>query len=801
MSGRPADVGDVYPLTPMQQLMLMHVLGTDDSALANQIVYEVLGPLDESRLQRAWTRVIARHGALRTAFLWEGLERPVQVVRTEVASVLATSDVSQLPAAEAEARLAALCQADRGESFRLERPPLVRAHLIRRDAQRHVLVLNAHHLIVDRWSLGVLLADLAAAYRGEEVAESGAPPFRDYVRWVREQRPTAALAYWREYLAGFRRPTLSARGARTTTGGRQTLSRTLDASLTRALEVRASESGTTPASWIQVAVGLAIGRLLGVGDVVFGLTVSGRPPELEGVEATVGSFVNNVPVRVRPDPEGSVRDWVLQVQVEQARRQRFEHLSVAEIRECADIPVGEALFDLLLLVNLTPTPDPFGPELRLEAQSSTLDAGYPLLLAIGLDGDRLLLQLVHDAHDGGAVVLLERVAEALAALVEGDPGRPRREVLPGDVPLSEGPASPTRIASASASEPADPVERMLAIWREVLATDAVGLDDDFFALGGTSLQAARLFLKMERSLGRTLPLSLLFQAGSVRALLRALDQPVQPAGTLVRIRSGGTQPPLFVVPGIGGNVVGLSPLARVLGADQPFYGLQSRGLSGESVPLETLEAIAEDHAETVARLTREPVDLLGLCWGAAVAYEMALRLARRGTPVRSLAMLDPAVLLREDADHAEGGRAFLRERIELYWDELKDADWRGRGRILLQKARRAARAARSGGLPEGSRLERWQHQVREANRIAVTRYHPTPGRVRTRLFITADRVLGGGADPRMEWLSLIEPVPDVVRIAGTNSGDAISTSHVGSFAEALAEWLRQVRDVDNDGGR
>jgi thioesterase domain-containing protein len=259
------------------------------------------------------------------------------------------------------------------------------------------------------------------------------------------------------------------------------------------------------------------------------------------------------------------------------------------------------------------------------------------------------------------------------------------------------------------------------------------------------------------------------------------------------MRSSGTRAPLYAIPGIGGNVVGLSGLARALGPDQPFFAFESPGLDGREPPLPSIDAIAERFAHELAREEQRPFHLLGLCWGAAVVAETARKLTALGRPPTSLALIDPTALLRDTVarpSHAEA--RFLRSRLELYWDEFREEDWGGRTRMLASKAKRAAKLLAGGETRTQSQGELNQFRVSEANKNAVIRYLPARLEARARIFIT--RYRGDGDDPRLEWLSLIDPSPDVVPIHGVNAGDAISPTRVDGFADALGAWLRAASD-------
>lgn len=797
----PKNVEDLLPLTPMQHLMLLHVLtAPTQRALVNQVSYEIGGPLREDAFRAAWDAAVARHPALRTAFLWEGLEQPLQVVRSHVTLPFRTIDLSSVPAAEQQNRIDELALEDLTAPMGIGKAPLMRCTLVRTSDEAHRFIWTVHHLVVDRWSYGTLLSELRLLYAALlEERDAGLPParaFREYVAWLAQRDAGAAERFWRHELRGFTEPNLLVDdGPRIPGRQRRTTHHRLDAEVSSALRARAVEWRTTLAALILAGTGIALSRHFRRDDVLCGLTVSGRPPDLDGAEAIVGSFVNNVPVRLRIDRGRPLAEWVRAVQRDQMRRQPFEHVSLRDIRAWADVPYPRPLFDTLLLLNVADEQAPEWPGIEIRPLVATLDAAYPLLLAAGADGPNLELTLVHDdVFDAGG--LLTGVSAAVGELASAREDAAVGALVPEFAGTAserphEGAPGPTapdeRVVPAARTELPN---AMLQLWRDVLGSPDVGLDDDFFGLGGSSLQAVELLARLERLVGRTVPVSTLFAAGSVRGLLTELGKRLEYDAPLVRLRSSGTRPPLVAVPGIGGNVLGLAGLARALGPDQPFFALQSPGLDGREAPLTTIERIAERYVEQVLTGVEGPYDLLGFCWGAAVAFEMAGRLQSAGRAPRSLQLIDPAALLRDTSSGGASAEAtFLRRRLELYWGELRDADWRQRGRFVAGKARRVAGVLARDERREESREELNRFKVERANRQAVIRYIPGRYEGRATLFLSSGRVFEDGQDPRLEWLQLISPAPDILLVDGVDSGDVISPAHVVAFATMLRDRL------------
>ncbi len=201
-----------------------------------------------------------------------------------------------------------------------------------------------------------------------------------------------------------------------------------------------------------------------------------------------------------------------------------------------------------------------------------------------------------------------------------------------------------RSRGASFVAPRTPLEeRLVEIWEDELGVAPVGVTDDFFALGVTSIVAARLFARLERDLGGSLPLGAVFQAPTIERLALLLED--SSAGdrwtSLVPIQPQGSEPPLFCVHGGAGTVLHLQPLARHLGPEQPFYGLQARGLYGGAPPLRTVDEMASHYLEEMQAVQPEgPYYIGGYCFGAIVAFEMAQRLLAAGEGVNLLVVFN-----------------------------------------------------------------------------------------------------------------------------------------------------------------
>jgi len=200
-------------------------------------------------------------------------------------------------------------------------------------------------------------------------------------------------------------------------------------------------------------------------------------------------------------------------------------------------------------------------------------------------------------------------------------------------------------------------EKFVEIWQELIGIDKVGIRDNFFELGGGSLLGVSMFAQLEKVLGRRLPPALLFEAPTVELLANFIGQGEASVtwSALVPIQPSGSKRPLFCVHPGAGTVLGFADLARHLGPDQPFYGLQARGIDGKQKPYSRVERIAEHYIKEIRTIQPDgPYLLAGRCFGGMVAFEMAQQLQAQGEHVALLAIIDTLVLHNVDADETDG---------------------------------------------------------------------------------------------------------------------------------------------------
>ena len=393
-----ADVEDIYELSPLQQGMLFHVLYEPESRLYfEQILLPFEGFVNADAFAAAWNSVVARHDALRASFHWKQTEKPFQVIHSKVAVPIEIKDLRNTR--DQETQTAALLAADRERGFDIQRAPLLRVLLIRLSSTSYQMLFSFHHLILDGWSLQHVFREFSAAYEAlclnKPAPPSEARPYADYIRWLQKQDLDAAREYWREALSSIDRSCRANLTDESQTGVEAYAE--YETELPVASMQRLRDYGTrhtlTLNTLVQAAWALLVHRLNGNRQVIFGVTVSGRPGDLPGVENMVGLFINTVPLTVRIDPQMEVVAWLRALQKDQFTAREFDYSPLVQIRQWAEINDPGPLFDTLLAFENYPVQN---TALGAAVPATFVErTNYPLSAAV-VPGDSLRTRLLYN---------------------------------------------------------------------------------------------------------------------------------------------------------------------------------------------------------------------------------------------------------------------------------------------------------------------------------------------------------------------------------------------------------------------
>ncbi|MDM1959233.1 amino acid adenylation domain-containing protein [Mycobacteroides abscessus] len=398
---------DVLPLTPIQEGLLFHTtfaraagaLEGDEAGIdfyAVQLDITVTGLVDQLRLRDAVHTVVRRHPNLAARFCTQ-FGDPVQVILADPVIAWRYLDLRGDDLTPDE-EIQHLCAAERAAVCDLADRPTLRAALIRTEGNQHRFVLTFHHVVIDGWSLPILLQEIFASYFGHRLPAPSS--YRSFVSWLADQDLDAARTAWGKVLEGFDTPTLVAPPA--PPGARGVESYRVSAETTQALGDLARSQHTTVSTVLQAAWAQLLMVLTGQDDVAFGTAVSGRPAELAGSDSIVGLLINTVPVRARATASTTIAELLGQLQSAHNDTIEHEHLALNEIHHVAG---HEQLFDTLFLYESYPIDTSAfmgvmalpGHELGIRVEYDTDKFGLDDIQAVFERFERVLVSMVSDA--------------------------------------------------------------------------------------------------------------------------------------------------------------------------------------------------------------------------------------------------------------------------------------------------------------------------------------------------------------------------------------------------------------------
>jgi non-ribosomal peptide synthetase component F/acyl carrier protein len=558
------NVERVSQLAPLQHGVFFEALQTQGSGkMMYQACLELRGPLRPEVMRSAWRSTVARHPALRSSFHYEGLDAPVQVAHRVADPPWRELDWRADPPDACRARLLQFLTQERQRPCDLRSAPLMRLTLIRADQDLFWLVWTFHALVVDGWSLAVVLRDVFRSYH--EIAAGRRPsaplprPQWEYVAWLRRRDAGGAEEFWRSRLAGIPVP-LQLGDAGTPAEAADAVLAEFPVAVPEDLAARLGTFGrehrVTPATLIHAAWAVVLTRYCGRDDVIFGGVMSGRDHEFDGADDIVGVFINNLPVRVRLDPDLVLTDWLTEFQMQLAGMRQYFHVPLSTVHQCSGLPRDVPLFESFVDVTNYPMRKVWGDfgDVKMTNLRVSSPPPYPLAL-VGVGGElgwRLRLACdparftpVTASRLAGLVTAMLRAIvddprQRLADLPAWPHGRPLAELArcgppveamggatPADPEERErGPAIPlVRAAESQHGRPADPlVEVITGVWAGVLETGPEKLDGSsgFFDLGGHSLLAIKLVSRIRSSFKVDFTIKDLFAAPTVAGCATAV---------------------------------------------------------------------------------------------------------------------------------------------------------------------------------------------------------------------------------------------------------------------------------------
>jgi thioesterase domain-containing protein len=801
------------PATPCQtRFWLLHRMYPGNHSLNMPIAWTCRGALSPEVAATALTELVRRHESLRTTFeVVDGLL--AQVIHSPIDLPLPIDDLRHLPEDARRRQADAIIHEQARLQIDMEKGPLLCARAIRMGAEEHILLITIHHSICDGWSNGVVLRDFAAIYDGlTRHLPAGLPElpiqFGDFAVWLDQWRKgdesKESLAYWRQTLGGEFTPLRIPRdievGGVEERGDIETL--LLPPDLVRQARDFCAVRGVTLYMLLLSVYTATLHRLTGQGDILIGTPCANRRQETEDL---IGPFSNPQVVRIKIDKGDtlgsiieSVRTWTLGALAHQdlpfedliddeffCRDKNQISLQVYFIYQKAFMQVQKTPsleivplrsvspgtnFDLMLSI----VERSEGPRLQLEYNPgyfrvSTIQRILKLYV-------RILEIMLSSAECLAGEAAMEESREPLVASLR----RANALGTAGETVARNGHLSAATSLETSANEkqnqdflaPRDALEAQIAtIWETAIGVKNLSIRDSFFDVGGRSLAAMQIISRINKTYSLSFGLASLFSGHTVERLSELVKKRLSANGSssIVPMQPAGTEPPLFIIHGAGGNVIRFYQLAMLTGTKRPIYGVQAQSLLAGQPALLRLEDQAAFYLAEIREIQPNgPYYFLGYSFGGTIALEMAHQLRAMGEQVELLGMLDSrhrdCIVMAQSSDSV---RTRFDRRIERFLGNLSGLSLPEKIEYMRQKLfTRALRRMYSLAISFGFRtVPSFMKSTDDITWVAAMNYQPRPWPGKVTLFRTTVQ-----PDPRLPmdlgWTPLAQGGVEVLELPG-----------------------------------
>jgi amino acid adenylation domain-containing protein/non-ribosomal peptide synthase protein (TIGR01720 family) len=667
-------VGDIYPLAPLQKGMYFHSqFGQTKGEYITQLAMTLEGEWNKNRWLDAWNKLIARHEVLRTSFWSKGLKEPHQVVHDAVELHVEYIDWRHLPSKEKSSYVSSWLERDREEALDLSLAPVMRLAFLQLEPEKVVMVWTHHHILLDGWSVPLVLQELIQLYHQQQLPMSPVPYSR-YIKWLSGRSKHEARNFWEYQLKGITSPTLLRKSVGKQSA--QSIKRYVSKKTTDEVKRFAKANQLTLSTVMQGAWALLLQHISKQDDLLYGITTSGRSTEIEGIEKMVGLFIQSLPTRVIVDKDLRLVDWLQTLQLQQIEQRKYEYPSLVDIQGWSDIPRGMPLFETLFVFENYPTPktdDTSSNEMSITDLKVQDQSNVPLVFVSG-PGEQILLQFQFlspsftkdevDSYLDQLLILLDQLIsdsiQKVGRLCSLEHANQEYEI------------KIHKYRYVSTNEKL--IEPVKQIWEEVLAKQPIDIHQNFFELGGHSFDALAIVSRVEQDLGYKLPLAKLFQFPTIAELCYQLEHN-QSIQSIVLLQQGNEmETPLFLIHGQGGGVLPYYDLVKQLDAEQTIYGIQAKGYEGEADFIGSMDEMADYYVSLIQQLQPVgPYRLAGWSMGGVLAHLITEKLEKLGEQVELLALIDSTWLEQEEGKLLE--EQLKSGEFEPSLDKFKDWLW------------------------------------------------------------------------------------------------------------------------------
>lgn len=513
------NIEDILALTPTQEGMLFHYINQPHSEMYfEQLSVTLTGEVNIDLLKKAWAIVIGSNEMLRTVYRWDNVDKPIQIVLKEFEPLIKEYDLSNIMNASRKSDiLKDLREEDRREKLDITDKPY-RILLCKLSSNEVEMVISNHHILFDGWSTMLILKELLHTYRQLFIGEIPSPQvknkFKEYIKWIKRQDKDAQKAFWNEYLTNLSEKTLLPydEGLKSDESGIKTFLLKMPSEVSRQILDFSAQNQLTAAAVFYCAWGVLLQKYSIGQDSVFGTTVSGRTPEIKGVENIAGLFINTIPLRVKTEENETLMDTLRRVDKDLIRRQEYEASSLIDIKNYIDFDRKQNLFDSIMVIENYPLDKSLKGEegiIKVESFSIFEMTNYALTLGITYY-EEVVVNFIYDCALFSEDTI-GKISKAFESILLTIVSKPNERVSEIDILSEEEKLNITRRIKAKETEDKEPTETyeyqepeneieisLAEIWKKVLGVERIGTRDNFFDIGGNSILLIQVHAKIEK---------------------------------------------------------------------------------------------------------------------------------------------------------------------------------------------------------------------------------------------------------------------------------------------------------------
>jgi len=530
-------IEDIHALTFSQEGMLNYCLkNPQGDVFFEQVSIEIFGKIDWQIFRKAWKYIVKTNETLRSAFRWEKIEHPIQIVIKDHDPNLLYFDISELENHLKKRRLEEIKNQDRLERFDLHYVPF-RITLCDLGKFKYELIISHHHILYDGWSSGIIIKEFFNAYnilnRNNTLVTAPKTKFKEFVKWSQNQNFENQELFWKQYLGGIDTPAVTSakRRKEKTLTGSGVYKFKIDRELNTQIKFFLKDNKITLASLFYCSWGWLLHHYNSCNDVLFEATVSGRPAQIKNVEEMVGLFINTLPIRMQFFPDEKIADFLVRNYKLLQQWSKYETNSPLTIREYLDEYFVAYLFDSLFVIENYPLEQILmkrskDSSLTVTSFSYVGNHTHDLSVLVTIFKD-ISIQFTYN-EELFDILLIEKIAEHFLYILRYFVRKSEKKISALSISsedvrkkLLDSYSDVSSQTSAGYTVPRDWVEETLAaIWVDLfrIKKKEIDINTSFFTYGGHSLKATMLAARVHRSFNIKVPLMQIFQNQTIREL-------------------------------------------------------------------------------------------------------------------------------------------------------------------------------------------------------------------------------------------------------------------------------------------